>query len=204
MKLRRILPAAALFLSFGIAFAVAEEPFNEDSREELTYSFGEAAASAGKNNAMSTTLLQYAEASDPGNGWPDTVAYQNDGSAATVDDAPRYYDFSFPFDEGVTEKIGFVGFLDDDGEIVLSPGGAAAGNPPLDKTTYSILYFEKKAYRNAPDTVRIMSERSLSEDPEKDEDEELLIAPLSGPFSLLVLILGFGIVVVTYTSRSKE
>ena len=205
MKLRRIFPAAAVCFSIGIAVAAAAEPADEDSRRELIYSFGELAASAGDDNAVTGTMLRYAGTSDPETGWSDKVAYQNDGSTETADDALRDYDFSIPFDESVTDRIGVVGYMNDDGELVSSPGStAAANNTPPDKASYSILYFEKKAYRNAPDMTKIMSERSLSENPEDNEEEELLIAPLSAPFSLLVMILGFGIVVVTYTSRTKD
>ena len=69
MKLRRLFPAAALCLSVGIAFAVAEEPADEDSRNELIYSFGESAAPAKEDNPMARALLQYAGATDPGQVW---------------------------------------------------------------------------------------------------------------------------------------
>lgn len=204
MKLRRLFPAAALCLFVGAALAVEEEPADGDSRRELIYSFGEVTASAKEDNSMAEALIQYAGASDPGNGWPESVSYLNDESEET-DDTLREYDFAVPFDESVTDSIGFVGFIDDYGERVL-PGGSAttAGDSSLDKTIYSIFYFEKKAYRNTPNTIRILSERSLSENLEKKEEDDSIITPLSAPFSLLIMILGFGVLMVTYTSKTKE
>ena len=205
MKLRSIFSAATLCLSVGIAFAVAEEPADEDSRRELIYSFGEAAASAKEDNTMAKALLQYAGASDPENGWPDTVAYQNDGSTETDDDAFRDYDFSIPYDESMTEKIGIVGLMDDNGELISATSSTTAtDNSPLDKASDSILFFEKKAYRNAPDLTKITFESSISEDYEGKKEEESLIVPLAAPISLLILIIGFGVILVTYTSRSKK
>ena len=109
------------------------------------------------------------------------------------DDKLYAYEFTVPFDESVTEKIGFAGRNGSDGKLVYSIVNVAKENDFhfSDKTTKSILFFGKNDFENGKLKAQIMS------------DGIVVGSPLPAPVVTLLIALGFGAMLVMYRNRKQ-
>lgn len=192
MRLCSIFLAAATILSVGIVSAVAEEPADEETRRELTYISGSPAAVKGGsvfsryfhqsgNSILASTLPRFSTETDIGN--------------------LQVYDFSVPFDNIITETIGYTGRIAAQNESDLPEANAEASDetPVLDNAAYaSILVFEKKVFKNGLNRPQVMSGGLYSS--ELKDEEEMLFSHLSTPLTLLLITIAFCIIMVVSTT----
>ena len=116
------------------------------------------------------------------------------------------YDFSIPFDERITEEIGFTEPSDNDDEYELSflkdefmePKDSQLSNNGL----FSSLVFQKKAFPNSPNNAHILFGGAYDKKfREKDDSAGI---SFSTPLALFFFMLGLGIVLVIFTSIGKN
>ena len=229
MTIRSLFLTVSLFLSVGIAFGAAEEPVDEDTRRETTYFLGNV-AEAKAPLFQFFSEFQNTDAAKSESSWAyDTAGDESDeatnlngdltaapasqsiagkesaetGTAALAasrasDNASFFhaYDFSVPFSDSILEKNGFWGHIDDDNQPV-SATPLASESADMQRIN-ALFFFDKKAFSNDLIDARIMSERSNIDDLLKKE--ETFSSPLSTPFSMLFILIGFGIILVIYTA----
>ena len=244
--------AAAPVFFAGIAFAVSEDPVDEEIRRETIYSFSGTAAGdrdtyarypdyeAG-NNTLPAALFQYVGIVGMESGWTydaagynngdippfngdltrsDVPAYRSEAGSEPAEDVPEgsipfrtsgvdgdelhAYDFSIPFDDSVTEEIGFTGRFDDDGRPVSFAANTAGSGDSRssDKGMASSLFFDKNAFNIDSNRARIMSGNSRFG--EFEDEKEFIGTPFSIPFALLCFALGLGIILVIHTATGKQ
>lgn len=222
MKRCNIFLAAVLFFSVGIVSAVAEEPDDEDTRRETIYFLGNPVAAQG-NYAFSqhlydtakisvldetqskySVIAQTAAGDTPAadkNG--DNTASASLGNALTTHrayDETSIYDLSKSFEYSFSQKLGFTGQNDSDTASGSTEANAeTSDNSKLsDNGAYSILVFEKKAFKNDQNRPQITgaSGRRNGEIKKKEEFR----SPVSAPFMMLVFLLCICIILVMSTT----
>jgi len=128
------------------------------------------------------------------------AAGQANPSASPTGNEPRVYDLSCSFANSVTYNIGLAGRDDYDVFFRFRAADADAADDSLssDDGTASILKFEKTLSNNGENGPRIMSGGSYGND--ISEGDGYYGTPLSTPLTMLLLLIGFFIVVVMYTT----
>lgn len=254
----RFLFAAALFLSFGIAFAIAMEPADERTRRDTIYPFRNPTPPERNNifaryffdndgnNTLTIILNPYigitetekvqslysagyiskskprnssdedvplsdvkTPQSDDGSGQAETETAAPAGNRVVDEDCFPVYDFSIPFDESITEEIGFTGLYDSDDENELGFLRNEDKDPDDSQQSengpYSFLVFEKKAFHNSPNRGQILFGGDYKKKFKKiDGDDDENSVPFALPLSMLFLAIGTGILLTMFTSTGKK
>ena len=256
MKLRNVFSFAVIFFA-GIAFAVAEEPADENMRRETTYLFGRSVVTEGtkiytpsfvystaENNGDDTTQFERSGFTGNESGRDDySAGYRNDGinkkrneaeSADRQEQEPEFseedepekdetaapetsstsdgnetlhiYEFSVPFDDRVTETIGFTG-----GDGVDNPLVFAEVIPKLpdnsqlsDDGSYLFLSFEKNAFTNDENAAKILTGDSYDDEGEEESVFDIISKSFTIPFALLSIVVCGGLILVMFTSTGKK
>jgi len=230
MRLCNFFLAAAVFLLVGISRPVAGEPADEDTLRETTYSLNDTVAVKGnnsfaqyfndaKNDSLTIILPKYKGTTETKSLWAlYTPGYHNtdtktsfDGSTDPADAQASHpadngisqvYEFSVSFDNSISEDIGRTGQSDDDSLDFLGVVAAGTDDRQLsDNGSSSILVFRKTTPRNSQNRARILSGGSYLNEFEKEEDFN---SPLTTPIALLLLMFGFCIILVIYTSAGEK
>ena len=226
MKLRNCF-FTAVFFSVGITFALAEEPVDEDTFRETTYTFNNSTAANSLNadaltfwksagsEADNSTLFESNRIAGNGNGGNDyTIGYRNDvqspsGHEVSTTAAPagneslRVYDFSKSFYDSVTEDIGFTARSDLDNPLDFSEVFVEAPtNTPLPtQETFSLLAFDRKVFTSAHNWGQILSGGYYYEEEEENAFFQFS-SMITIPFTILVITLALGFLLVLHTSSS--
>ena len=224
MKLRSYHLAAALFLFAGIAFAVALEPADEDSRRETIYTFHSPIATesrktferlfydTARKEDLTIKLLQYSSIAETESVWgsystEDHNGGGNTGSAAAPDsdgrvageDGFHVYDLAAPFGDRITEDIGFTGRRG--GEYELNFGEAETREPEQyqlpENGASGILVFDKSFFLANENKAQILFGDPYAGD---FNDNDVVALPLALPIALLFLAIGAGIVLIIFTT----
>lgn len=222
MRLCNFFLAAAVFLLVGLSRSVAGEPADEETLRETTDRHSDAITAKGnnsfaqyfrdaKNDSLTIILPEYkgtTEANSLRSLY--TPGYHNSGTK-TPSNAPadpdndaklHVYDFAVSFDNSIPEDIGITGRRDDDipGFQELLAAEADENQLP-DNGSASILVFRKTTPKNSQNRARILSGGSYINEFEKEEDFN---SPLTTPIALLLLLFGFCIILVIYTSAGAK
>lgn len=255
MRLRNFFPATAFFLTFGVAFAFALEPVDENTRRETIYPF-RYPASAESNNifvqyffdktgnkTLTIKLIPYKSITEAEDAWSfhtsehifnnstntpsdedlplsddripqsdtESIPTEAEATAPTAkrvvdEDRVPVYVFSIPFDDSISEEMGFTGSQDSDDENELSflkdEFKESKDSQLSDNGLYSSLVFNKKAYLNSPNSTHILFGGDYGKSFKKKDDDAGI--SFSTPVALFFLTLGAGIVLVMYTATGKN
>lgn len=228
MKLCNIFLTAAVFLSVGIVFAVAEETADGEIRGETAQTVGSQSATSDKDasapprNAsehgdLAVTLPQYRDSVKTNGGRAaylagtdyngiKTALAQASGTYRT-EEKRQVYDFAVPFNNSVTKDIGVT--ERNDSNRVSSPAEADAGKPTRMSETTSdsyqttdkgsaILTFEKKAFKDDFNRPQIMSGGFKGDN--LKEEEKVTASPLSTPLTMLLFMFALFIIIILATT----
>ena len=229
MKLRNCFLSAVIF-SVGTAFAFAEEPVDEDTFRETTYTFNSSSVAEGFN-ASTLSFCKTAEtnASDAtmsdNNGndetWRErndyTIGYKNndisplsqeDSNSAAPDknESLRVYDFSLSFYDSVTDEIGFTARGDRENPLVFSDVIAEAPiNSQLpNQEIFSLLSFDKNVFTNSQNWGQILTGGYYYEEEEEENAFLLFSSMITIPFAILSVSLGVGFLLIVFTSTRNK
>lgn len=222
MKLCNIFLTAAVFLSVGIVFAVAEETADGEIRGETAQAIdGQSAIndkdasprSASASRDLPITLSQYRDSVKTDSGRTAYLAgaeYKYNGiktaltqasSAYRTDEERQVYDFAVPFDNSVIKEIGFTE-RNDNSRVSGSDGSSASPRGAYqtsDNEAYStILVFEKKILKDDFNRPQIMSGGFQGDN--LKEEKKVAASPLSTPLMLLLFTFTFYILIVVATT----
>jgi hypothetical protein len=220
MKLCNIFLTAAVFLSVGIVFAVAEETADGEIRGETAQTVGSQSATNDKDAStrsasapcdLTITLSQYRAGARTEGGRPaymagidhdaiNTALRQASDTSYRTDEERQVYDFAIPFNNRVTKDIGVT--ERNDINRVSGPAGAEAGRTDSFQSSengaYSILAFEKKVMKDGFNRPQIMSGGFNSDN--LKEEEKVTSSPLSTPLMMLLFMFAFYIIMVLATT----
>lgn len=225
MMLRNCFLTVVLF-SAGIAFAFAEEPIDEDTFRETTYSFDSSAATerlntsklsfrkTAGNEAGDSARFEHDIIAGTGSGQSDytieeikksiSPAFHEDSTSAATDanKSLRVYDLSTSFHDSIPEEIGFIARSDVDNPLVFSEVFVEAPNNSQlpNQETFSLLAFDKKVFTSANNWGQILSGGYYYEGEEEESAFLLFSSMITIPFAILSITLGIGFLLIMYTS----
>lgn len=120
--------------------------------------------------------------------------------------SPPVYDFSIPFNERITEEIGYTGPRGNDDEyelgFLIDEFKEPKDSQLSDNGLFSSLVFQKKASLNNPNSAHILFGGDYDKKFRKTDDSADI--SFSTPFALFFFTLGVGIVMVMFTSTGKR
>ena len=228
MILRKCFPTA-VFFSVGIAFAIAEEPVDEDMFRETTYTFDISGAAERFNTynlsfskttgtkAGDATLLEANGFDEAGSGRNDyTTGHENDGGSLTFQEdsasvAPdrnelrNIYDLSVSSYDSIPEGIGFIAHKDVDNPLVFTDIIAEAPNnfQLPNQETISLLSFDRNVFTRARNWGQILS-GYYYEVGKKENELVLFGSMITIPFACLTVALGVGFLLIMFTSIGNK
>lgn len=218
MKLRNWSLTAAVVFFVGIAFAVAEEPADEDTFRETTYTYDTSLVpdlegssdfplsfykTAG-NGADDATLFE--QIGIAGSGRSDESAASATSRTSGEDMSLRVFDLSSSFSGSVTEEIGFTARSDRGNPLVFSEVIAESPNKSQSagNETYSLLTFDKKAFTNARNWGQIISGGSNFNDGEEEGFLVFFSSIVTIPFAILSFSICIGFLLIMFTTSGKK
>ena len=201
MKFCNIFLAVAVFLSVGIAFAVAEEPIDGEPGRETVQTSG---------SDQVITLSRYRDIAGTESRWTSYSAgkkhvdikalLETTFAPYRTDDELQVYEFAISFDNSITKTIGVTERNDSYQPSVFPDAGAESsdGSPSSDNGAYAILVYEKKVFRDGMNRPKTMSGGFYGDNIKEEDDVSK--SPLSTPILLLVFMLTFCIILIISTT----
>lgn len=128
----------------------------------------------------------------------------NSAENRVVGDMRGAYDFSIPFEDSITEAIGYTGSGDTETGFGVSEIETVrtVNGQQSDEGVYSILVFEKKAASNNPNRAKILFEEANAD--MFNYDDGYNNSPLTIPIVLFFFVLGAGVFLVFFTTINQE
>jgi len=225
MILRNCFLTAALF-AVGIVFAFAEEPIDEDTFRETTYSFDNSTAAedlntnslsfskTAGNEAGDSTLFEHIGVDETGNEPNDytigytiggiTPVFHEDSESADPDENESLpiFDFSVSYYDSITDEIGFTARADVENPLVFSEVFAEAPNNSQlpNQETFALLFFDKQIFTSAHNWGQILSGGYYFGETEEESAFLSFSSMMTIPFAILSVGLSIGFLLIMFTS----
>ena len=225
MKLRNWFLTAVVF-SVGVAFVPAEEPVDEDTFRETTYSLDNFSTAEGLNayplsfcksagnEEIDAAMFEHFSIAGTGSGRNDNGAgdkddgtspsFHEDSTSASPDgnELLRIYDLSASFYDSITEEIGFTARGERENPLVFSdakpetPDNSQMPTPEI----FSLLTFDKNVFTNEQNWGQILSGGYYFGEEEEESAFLLFSSMITIPFAILSVALSVGFLLILFTS----